>query len=247
MGENDVIVLGGGIAGMTAAACFAQAGFRTVCVDPAPPVTTRDADGSDLRSTALLQPARALLERCGLWDRFAPHATPLEVMRIVDAGGDEATARVTRDFRADDISDRPFGWNLPNWLIRRELVAALSDLERVDFRPGTATRTLFTRTGEARVGLSDGSLLRTRLVVAADGRDSPMRRAAGIGVELVGTVGVGDRRRGVRGGAGPLGSGLLGRGLLGGGLLRGGLLGRGLRGGGLLRRCWGGDRLVRVG
>lgn len=180
--DCDILVSGGGIAGMTAAACFAHAGFRTVCVDPAPPVTTRDADGSDLRSTALLQPARALLERCGLWDRFAPHATPLEVMRIVDAGGDEATARVTRDFRADDISDRPFGWNLPNWLIRRELVAALSDLQRVDFRPGTATRTLFTRTGEARVGLSDGSRLRTRLVVAADGRDSPMRRAAGIGV-----------------------------------------------------------------
>jgi 2-octaprenyl-6-methoxyphenol hydroxylase len=135
-----------------------------------------------MRTTAILQPARALLDQCGLWDRFEPHAAPLQIMRIVDAGGDRSEPRITREFDAADISDQPFGWNLPNWLLRRELVARLADLPGVDFRPGTGTTSLFTRLTEARVGLSDGSRVRTRLVIAADGRDSPMRQAAGIDV-----------------------------------------------------------------
>ena len=182
MERYDILVSGGGIAGLTAAAAFASAGFSVQCVDPAPPITERDVDGSDLRTTAFLQPSTPLLEQAGLWDRLAPHAAPLQIMRIVDAGGAEPEARIIKDFDASDISDQPFGWNLPNWLLRREMVARLSEMDNVDFRPGTATTTLFTREAEARVGLSDGSTTVARLVIAADGRNSPMREAAGIKV-----------------------------------------------------------------
>ncbi|MDU8911953.1 UbiH/UbiF family hydroxylase [Aestuariicoccus sp. MJ-SS9] len=180
--DHDIVISGGGIAGLAAAAAFGNAGFDVLCVDPAPPVTDRDAEGADLRSTAFLQPARDFLEAAGLWQRLEAHAMPLQIMRIVDAGGDRPEARVTRDFNAGDISDRPFGWNLPNWLLRREFTAHLDGMARVTYRPGTATTSLFTRAAEARVGLSDGTRVRTRLVIAADGRNSPMRQAAGIGV-----------------------------------------------------------------
>ena len=178
----DILISGGGIAGLTAAAAFGHAGFDVICVDPAPPVTERDAEGSDLRTTAILQPGQALMARCGLWARLESEAAALQIMRIVDAGGAVPEPRVVREFNAADISDQPFGWNLPNWLLRRELVAHLAGLPNVDFRPGTATTTLFTRTAEARVGLSDGSRVTTRLVLACDGRNSPMREAAGIPV-----------------------------------------------------------------
>jgi 2-octaprenyl-6-methoxyphenol hydroxylase len=181
--EYDIVVSGGGVAGLTAAAVFGSAGFSVLCVDPAPPVTARDADGSDLRTTAFLQPAQALLDRAGLWVRLAPHATDLQVMRIVDAGGEVPEPRVVREFNASDISERPFGWNLPNWLLRREMVAHLDSLPSVTFKPGTGTRTLFTREAEARVGLTDGTRVRCRLVIAADGRNSPIRAAAGIDVK----------------------------------------------------------------
>ncbi|WP_299927918.1 UbiH/UbiF family hydroxylase [uncultured Pelagimonas sp.] len=181
--DFDIVISGGGIAGLTATATFAQAGFSVLCLDPMPPVTDREAAGADLRTTAFLQPAQAFLEETGLWDRLADHAMPLQTMRIVDAGGPEPEPRVTKDFDASDISDLPFGWNLPNWLLRREMAAQLDALPNVDFRPGTATTTLFTREAEARVGLSDGSRVRTRLVIAADGRNSPMRKAAGIDVK----------------------------------------------------------------
>ncbi len=180
--DCDILISGGGIAGLTAAACFGAAGFHVICVDPTPPVTEREAEGSDLRTTAIVQPARALLERAGIWEHYEPHAAPLQIMRIVDAGGADPEPRVVREFDAADISDQPFGWNLPNWLLRRELTARLGALKTVDFRPGTGTHSLFTRQAEARVGLSDGSRIRTRLVLACDGRGSPMREAAGITV-----------------------------------------------------------------
>ena len=178
----DIIVSGGGVAGLTAAAGFGAMGLRVLCVDPTPPVTVAEDTGADLRTTALLQPAVALLDEIGLWARFAPHATALQIMRIVDAGGEAAEPRVAHDFDAADISDQPFGWNLPNWLLRRELVAHLEHLPNVTFRPGVGTARVFTRETLARVGLSDGKVAEARLLVAADGRNSPVRDELGIGV-----------------------------------------------------------------
>ena len=80
--DIDIWVSGGGVAGLTAAAVFGTAGFSVLCVDPTPPVTERDAEGSDLRTTAFLQPARGFLHRAGLWDRLEPHASALQIMSI---------------------------------------------------------------------------------------------------------------------------------------------------------------------
>jgi 2-octaprenyl-6-methoxyphenol hydroxylase len=178
----DILISGGGIAGLSAAAAFGTAGFSVICVDPTPPVTNREASGADMRSTAMMQPARSMLMEAGIWDHLVPHAAPLQIMRIVDAGGDLPEARIVKDFNASDISDLPFGWNFPNYVLRREMLARLNALPNVDFRAGTSTTRLFTRSQMAKVGLSDGTSVQTKLVIAADGRNSPMRKAAGIAV-----------------------------------------------------------------
>jgi 2-octaprenyl-6-methoxyphenol hydroxylase len=180
--ETDVLVAGGGVAGLTAAAAFGAAGFRVVCVDPVPPVVEAGAEGSDLRSTAFLLPAVALLERAGLWDRLAPAAAPLRVMRIADAGGAEGVIRETADFDAAEIGAEVFGWNLPNWLLRREMVARLGDLPDAALRAGVRVERVTPRSEAALVALSDGTQVRAALVVAADGRDSGVREGLGIGV-----------------------------------------------------------------
>jgi 2-octaprenyl-6-methoxyphenol hydroxylase len=182
---TDILISGGGVAGLTAAAAFGAAGFRVICVDPDPPVTTMEADGADLRTTAILQPSVPILQEAGLWSRLEPYAAPLQIMRIIDAGGDLPEPRIIKDFDASDISDRPFGWNLPNWLLRREMVARLADLPNVSFRPGIATTHLLTREAEALVTLSDGSRISARLVIAADGRASTMREALDIPVRTL--------------------------------------------------------------
>ena len=181
--STDILISGGGVAGLTAAAAFGAAGFSVICVDPAPPVTDAEGEGADLRTTAFLQPARAVLEAAGLWDRLAPHAAALKIMRIVDAGGETPEPRIVKDFDAGEIGDEPFGWNFPNWLLRRETVARIAELQNVSFRPGLSTRAVLTREGEALVTLSDGAQVSARLLVAADGRASPVREALGIGVK----------------------------------------------------------------
>ncbi|WP_298256862.1 UbiH/UbiF family hydroxylase [uncultured Litoreibacter sp.] len=181
--STDIFISGGGVAGLTAACLFGSQGYNVTCVDPAPPVTQRDADGADLRSTAFLQPAIPVLEMAGVWHQLAPHAMPLQTMRIVDAGGEAATPRATRDFDAADISELPFGWNLPNWLIRRELVARLAELPNVEFLHGVACTKIFTRSASAKLWLSNGTTQDAQLVIAADGRNSLIRENMGIEVK----------------------------------------------------------------
>lgn len=181
----DIVVCGGGIAGLTAAAAFGSAGYSVLCMDPAAPVTEAAAPGADMRTTALLQPAIPVLDGAGVWTRLAPHATALKVMRIVDAGGPKPVARVSHEFDSADLSDQPFGWNLPNWLLRRELLARIAELPSVTFRPGVAATGLLTRTQHALLRLSDGARVQARLAVAADGRDSALRRALDIPVRTV--------------------------------------------------------------
>ena len=179
---TDILISGGGVAGLSAAAAFGSAGFSVLCVDPEVPITNADTDGADLRTTAFLQPSIPVLQDAGLWSRLKPFAAPLQVMRIIDAGGADPVPRIIKDFDAADISDQPFGWNLPNWLLRREMVVRLAELPNVRFRPGVATARLLTRESEAQVTLSDGTRVTARMVIAADGRRSTIRQALGIGV-----------------------------------------------------------------
>ncbi len=178
--ETDVLVAGGGVAGLAAAVAFAAQGFRVVCVDPVPPVAAAGVEGSDLRSTAFLMPAVDLLRRAGLWERLAPEAAPLRVMRIADAGA--GVLREVADFAAGEIGQEVFGFNLPNWLLRREMLARLAELPSASFRPGAAVARVVPRTDAALATLSDGTAVRAALVVAADGRDSGLREALEIGV-----------------------------------------------------------------
>ena len=182
---TDILISGGGVAGLTAACAFGSAGFRVICVDPARPVTEAGAEGADLRTTAFLQPSIPVLDAAGLWSRLQPHAAALQVMRIIDAGGPEPEARLTKDFDAADISDAPFGWNLPNWLLRREMVARIADLPNVSFRPGTGFTRMLPRESEALVTLSDGMQVSAKLVIGADGRTSPVREALGIAAKTI--------------------------------------------------------------
>ncbi|MGH1367508.1 MAG: FAD-dependent monooxygenase [Maritimibacter sp.] len=182
--EADIFISGGGIAGQVAGAVFAARGYTVVMADPAMPVTEADLDGSDLRSTAFLRPARDLFQACGLWDILAPHAMPLDSLAAIDTTGWPPVVRERRVFRASEMGDEPFGWNLMNWMVRRELWTYLKGAERITPLYGTGFKTLVQRTGEVIIGLSDGDRVRAKLAIAADGKFSPLREAAGIDVAI---------------------------------------------------------------
>ena len=172
MDHVPILIAGGGPGGLSAACALAAEGHRVTLCDPAPEAART---ARDRRTTAILQPGRALLERAGVWDLLDERPVALDEMRVVDLTGGTGAA-----FRSREISERPFGWNVRNGALRRALEARADALGVERRQAGVAS--LLNRTAEAVVTLTDGARLRAGLVIGADGKDSRVRRAAGIGV-----------------------------------------------------------------
>ena len=176
MERVDILIAGGGIAGLTAAARLGVTGRRVDVVDPAP-----GGVAPDRRTTAFLQPAIDTLRRAGAWDAMAPGGARLDVMRIVDAGGRERHPRETADFRGTEAGHETFGYNVPNTLARHALLDRIGQMDNVRLRSSLSVTGYLPRTAEAVLTLSDGTRIAAGLALAADGRDSGLRAAAGIG------------------------------------------------------------------
>lgn len=179
----DILVAGGGVAGLSAASIFSAAGFETICVDPVPPITDVSQTGADLRSTAFLLPSVDLLTKSGLWDELTDHAAPLSVMRIIDAGGEPGLVREKADFLASDIGAAAFGYNLPNTLLRKKMVGFLNKFHNFRLMAPDSVGKITPRSNGALVQLASGDQIEARLIIAADGRDSTIRRQLGIAIK----------------------------------------------------------------
>ncbi|TPI15154.1 UbiH/UbiF family hydroxylase [Mesorhizobium sp. B4-1-3] len=174
MEHNDkarILVAGSGPAGLIAALGFARAGFEVTLVGP-------EANSADSRTTALMNPALKVLGRLGVLAELRIQAAPLKAMRIVDA-----TRRLIRSptvtFRASEIGEEQFGLNLPNKALIPILAGAVSAHDGIHWLKSTVES--WSLDGDqARARLADGSEVSASLAVAADGRLSPAREAAGI-------------------------------------------------------------------
>src|SRR5271166_946547 len=109
----EVVVVGGGPAGLTAAVALAGAGVPTALV-------AAQSGGRDNRTTALFSSSVTALEAIGIWEACRADAAPLKTLRIVDDTGRLWRAPEVR-FEAAEIGLETFGWNIEN----RSLVAAL--------------------------------------------------------------------------------------------------------------------------
>jgi 2-octaprenyl-6-methoxyphenol hydroxylase len=171
-------IVGAGPVGATLAATLAAAGLPTAVVDaaPLPPMALPDFDG---RAYAIALTSKRLLEAAGIWDRLPASPGPIREIRVADGRPGEPASPPSLTFDSGEVSAEPFGYMVEARSLRVALNAALPRLPNLHvFAPATAT--VERRANGATVRLSSGEVLNARLVVAAEGRNSPLRKQAGI-------------------------------------------------------------------
>lgn len=176
----DVAVLGGGLAGLSLATALASAGIAVACIDRDSP-DRQGADGFDIRTTALAYGSMKVLEGAGVWRHLAPDAGPILDIRVADQFSPLFVHYDHRDLTVDG-GNQPFGWIVDNVDMRRALFARAAELPGLIHLAPAAADSIERGPSGAAVRLTDGRMVRARLVVGADGRKSLARESAGIGV-----------------------------------------------------------------
>lgn len=203
--ETEVLIAGGGMVGLSLAVALADAGLAVMVVDRLDPAAMKE-EAFDGRSSAIARGSQQALSVLGLWQGMAEAASPILDIRISDghpAGGFGGGARRggasslflhfshrdTEEGPADDDGippDIPLGHIVENTAIRRACLARVKTLPNLDLRAPAELASVERSAAGVTAVLGDGTTVSARLLVAADGRGSAQRRAAGIAVTEVG-------------------------------------------------------------
>lgn len=174
--HSDIVISGGGPAGLTLALLLGGAGLNVVLIDPEKPVVNDVPSG---RTAALLNSSVNVLKQAGIWPALESYATPLKIMKIVD--GHDADSGVT--FHASDIGEDQFGFNIPNNLLKSVTMAAIADRKNITLiNPDKLSR--YDVLGQKVTAETEGGHTVTApLIIGTDGRNSLVRTIAGIEVK----------------------------------------------------------------
>ncbi len=176
--DAELLIAGGGMVGLALGIACADAGLGVILVDRQD-LSAMLAESFDGRTSAIAYGSRLVLDAIGVWPDVAAEAEPIREIRVADDGSPLFLHYDHRDL-GPGAEQTPLGYIVENRVLRRAMLArarALPNLTLLAPRTVAAMRT--TATG-AVATLADGDTIAVRLVAAADGKDSPLRRAAGI-------------------------------------------------------------------
>jgi 2-octaprenyl-6-methoxyphenol hydroxylase len=172
----DVLIGGGGLAGLSLAVALRQAlgpAAAVVVADPA-----LDKASTDARASAVVAAARHMLEALGAWDAIAAEAQPILDMAVTDSRTEDAVRPVFLTFAEEVEPGEPFAHMVENGPLIAALLAQARALG-MDLRRAAVDR-FDAHDAGIDIALSDGTELTARLLVAADGARSSIREAARI-------------------------------------------------------------------
>jgi len=179
--EAEVLIVGGGMVGLTLGCALAGAGVSVAVVDRADPAI-QTAPAFDGRVSAIAQGSRRALDGAGLWRGLAANAEPILEIRVSD---DDSPLFIHYDHR--EIGDAPLGHMVENRHLRVTLLAkARARATHLDLIAPAEVAAYEHGANAVAARLVDGRRIKARLLVAADGRGSRLRREAGIAVATAG-------------------------------------------------------------
>ncbi len=178
--DYDIVIGGGGFIGLTLARALsigAPGMFRVAVVDPVPPERLR-APNEDGRAMTIAASSRRMLETLGVWAHIAPDAQPVKRIHITDTPLDSPVRLPVLKF--DTVAnDEPTAHVVENAVLMRALAKLVTDSEVTLIAPQSITAVDREPAG-VTLRLGDGRDITARLLGAADGRRSRLRRMAGI-------------------------------------------------------------------
>ncbi len=170
---RDLLILGGGLVGMTLALTAARKGFSSHVVDRADPAELT-AEGFDDRATAISTASWHLFRNIGLAEGLEEFACPIAKIAVTDQ---QKPGRI--DFQPEP-HEGSLGRMFPNRRLRLALFEAAVDEPLINWvSKAEVNERQRSEYGVAAV-LADGTKLNARLMVAAEGRQSPTRKEAGL-------------------------------------------------------------------
>ncbi|MBO9525936.1 MAG: FAD-dependent monooxygenase [Sphingobium yanoikuyae] len=173
MQRFDVVILGGGLVGLTLGIALSRHGVQCAVIDPADPVQATAA-GFDGRVSAISSTSHAMLQAIGVGAHLEGKGCPID--RIWVSDGLEPGAL---DF-VPDADDGVLGTMFPNRDLRVALAQTAAEMENLTiFQPDRAVHVDRNVDG-VTLTLQNGVTIHGALLVAAEGRNSPTREAAGI-------------------------------------------------------------------
>ena len=178
----DVIIAGGGGAGLALACALDDAlggEARIAVVDRSE--LTSETVAEDPRAFALSAGSQRLLTVLGVWPAIADYAQPVTAIDITDSSLDDAFRPVLVSYD-NSVEGEPATWIVEHLRLQRALLERAEGAKSIALLGGAAAEGFAADEHGVTVELADGSRLRAALLVAADGRRSRLREAAGIKV-----------------------------------------------------------------
>ncbi len=173
--DYDIVIIGGGPAGLSFACSMFEQNIKLLLVERSSIESISDPQ-PDGREIALTHQSRKILNKLGV----LPLIDEDEVSLLKEAKVYSGSLNSLLDFDAQKSSIEALGYLVPNYLIRKALYERVLQANNVDIVTGISVDDVNTNDSGADIKLSDGKIVKARLVVAADSRFSEIRRKIGI-------------------------------------------------------------------
>ncbi|WP_207768700.1 UbiH/UbiF/VisC/COQ6 family ubiquinone biosynthesis hydroxylase [Pelagivirga sediminicola] len=178
--DSDIVIVGGGLNGPALALALAQTGLSVTVVDALPAKIRKNA-AFDGRAYALALASVRLLRAIGIWKGIADRTQPMLEIKVSDGrAGAGPLSPFFLHFDHAELEEGPMGHMCEDRVLRPALLAAMKADGNITQISGDAVTAQEVSPGGAALTLASGKVLRTRLIVGADGRTSGTAQRAGI-------------------------------------------------------------------
>ena len=161
----DVMIVGGGLAGLSLACLLGRHGMKIACIDQADP----KSKPKDQRTTAISYGSRKILERADIW-QYISETCPIKDIQILDG-----KSPILLEFLSTEVDNKSFGWIVDNHDLKLALMKRLKDFKNVDHIAPAKVDSFEITSDSAHIHLQNGDTVTGTLIIGADGRRSTVR------------------------------------------------------------------------